>query len=222
MTFVNAIIRLRDGWPREEFPDRTIALYAEYLGKLPEEHVCAAIDRLIARATFRPSIGEIATEAAERALALPSEEEAWIMAEGGKLRAAPEEVRVAADYIGGRHAIMTSANLTALRAQFRQAYRNLRESAIREYASTGDSRRALPSPWPSIEPANGTLAALPVSTRIRPRPIMARLSRRWAGRSLEPPTEEEKADAIAVLRDYDGGEFDPLYIEAERVFTEER
>lgn len=61
---------------------------------------------------------------------------------------------------------------------------------------------------------------LPITRRYRPRPIMARLARRMTGRPLWEPTDEEKRDAIDVLRDGPDGDFDPLYREAERIFAE--
>lgn len=223
---VIGITKLRDGWPREEFPDRTIKLYADALGRLPEEHVVDAIDAMLARNAFRPSIGEITQEAARRALDYPTAEVAWEIAESGRLRSAPEPVRQAAEYVGGRWAILHGDNLATVRAQFRKSYESLVERAINEYATSGrPPRRELP---PSRRELMGpTMASLPETAHYRPRPIMARTIARMSGRELEPPTEEEKRDAIAVLRDYDDtingaerSEFDPLYREAERVFME--
>jgi len=228
VTLALAIQMLEDGWPREPFPDRTIALYGERLGRYPEQLVLAAVDDLVGSATFRPSVGQVVERVAERALNLPTAEEAWEIAERGALRDAPEPVREAAAYVGGRGTIRFTENPETVRAQFRKAYENIRQRALNDYA-TGTVR---PSLAERSAPALGpTMAALPETTRIRPRPVMARLSARWAGRKLELPTEEEKRDAIDVLRGGAGPSFvgdfpgddvilDPLYQEAERIFAE--
>lgn len=214
-----AIRKLRDGWPREEFPDATILLYADTLERLPEEHVEAAIDKLMTNSRFRPSIGEVMLRAAESALALPTPEEAWAIAERGDLKAAPEPVWEAAEYVGGRYAIVTSTSPATIRSQFRRAYESLRERAVEEYAHKGfvpalvdvRERRTLGT----------TMASLPETERVKPRPVMSRLMHRWGGHSPGPPTEAERSDAIEVLREGPWSEEphdDPLYREAETIF----
>ena len=42
---------------------------------------------------------------------------------------------------------------------------------------------------------------IPETDRIKPRPVRARYLRRLEGFPVGPPTEEEKQDAIAVLRE---------------------
>lgn len=69
-----------------------------------------------------------------------------------------------------------------------------------------------------------TMASLPETEHFRPRPVMARLRRRWTTpRDLKPPTDVEKRDAILVLAEgylADSPAHDPLYAEAERIFEE--
>ena len=69
-----------------------------------------------------------------------------------------------------------------------------------------------------------SLDDVPVSTRIRPRPVTARWTTRLMGRTLDPPTEAERVDAIEILRDgperLDEPWLDPLYLEAERIHQE--
>jgi hypothetical protein len=68
-----------------------------------------------------------------------------------------------------------------------------------------------------------TMASLPVTEHFRPRPVMARLQRRWTTHAVGPPTEAEKRDAILVLAEgwlADEPAHDPLYVEAERIFEE--
>jgi hypothetical protein len=219
VSLATAIQMLEDGWPREPFPDRTIALYGERLGRYPEELVLRAVDDLVGTATFRPSVGQVMERVAERALNLPTAEEAWEIAERGTLRDAPEAVREAAEYVGGRWAILHSDNPTTVRAQFRTAYSGVRRQAVEDWITGGRPQLAGTTPL-ELGP---TMKALPVTERIRPRPIMSRLIERWGGRDPGPPTEEEKHDAILVLADppnADDPKDDPLYAEAERVFAE--
>lgn len=225
-THAQTLQRLRDAFPREEFPDRTVALYGQQLQYLPPEAVARAVENMIRRSRFLPRISEVLTEIAELELNLPTTEEAWEIAERGSLRAAHPIVKEAAEHVGGRWQILHSDNIPTVRAQFRTAYERLRERTINEYR-TGQARE-LPD---GLKPLGPTMKELPVSDRIRPRPVMARLSARWAGRDLSPPTDEEKRDAIEVLRidagtttwDDDGVATlvrDPLYQEAERIFAE--
>lgn len=59
---------------------------------------------------------------------------------------------------------------------------------------------------------------IPISTAIKPRPVLVRLMRRVELLPLLPPTDAQKSDAIALLRDGDEG--DPLYREACRIWFE--
>lgn len=219
MSLAITMRKLADAWPREEFPDRTIALYAERLGRYPEEQVAKAVDDLVGTEKWRPSVGQIIDRVSERALNLPTTEEAWVIAQRGSLRDAQEPVREAADQVGGRWNILHSENPVAVRAQFVKAYANIRRQALLDHATGGRPelngvRRAQLGP---------TMRALPESDRIRPRPVLSRLTARWAGRPLAPPTDEEKSDAIDVLREGPAAAVaadDPMYAEAERIFIE--
>lgn len=74
-----------------------------------------------------------------------------------------------------------------------------------------------------MEQFNGTMADLPVSESIRPRPVYRRFLERMHFMPMDPPTEEEIADAIAVLRDLFPPVFEldeVLLVEAERIFVE--
>lgn len=227
MSAAAAIAVLRDAYPRADFPDRSIALYGRMLGDLDDAALTRAVARLIRRKTFLPSIAEIREEVAEEALALPTPEEAWDLVRNAPLGARkswPPEVDAAAEAVGGRWGIQTTERPETLRAQFRRDYEARRKRAVEVF--TG-SAATLP---PAVDALTlgPTMRSLPETTRIHPRPVMARLSARWAGHALDPPTEEEKADAIAVLRDgsrapgvLDLAEgADPLYLEAERIFAE--
>jgi hypothetical protein len=77
------------------------------------------------------------------------------------------------------------------------------------------------------EPAsNGTVSGIediPVSESIRPRPVYRRFLERMHFMPMDPPSEKEIVDAIAVLRDLHPPvlELDEvLLMEAERIFVE--
>jgi hypothetical protein len=220
MTLSDAMRKLRDGWPREEFPDRTIALYAEQLSAYPVELVVQAVDDLLRTEKWRPSVGQITAQVAERALNLPIEEEAWQIADTGDLRDAHGDVRRAAEHVGGRYAILHSTQPERLRGQFLRAYRGYRRQSLIDYVRGGRPALAGGVRTRALGP---TMLALPETSRIAPRPVMGRLVARWAGRDLEAPNEDEVRDAIEVLR---AGPFaddlqnDPLYLEAERIHEE--
>jgi hypothetical protein len=219
-THADAVKRLRDAWPREPFPDVTIAIYAERLSGFPADAVMASVNDLLTE-KWRPSIGQLTEAIAERALNLPTVEEAWTIAERGSLRDAPEPVRAAVEYVGGRWAILHGDNATTTRAQFRQAYLNLRQTAISDYVRGGRPPQLALTARPQL---GATMASLPESERYQPRPVQSRWLRRVVmQQEVGPPTDEEKADAIAVIG---AGSWannpadDPLYAEAERIFAE--
>ena len=125
-----AVAILRAAYPRQDFPDATVALYVRYLADRDSAGVVRAVDRLIRRSRFLPSIAEILEEEAEERLALPSAEEAWVLASGesGEL---PGPVRDALNDVGGRWALRTSEVPGATRKHFIDAYAARRREAIR-------------------------------------------------------------------------------------------
>ena len=64
-THAQTLQRLRAAFPREEFPDRTVALYGQQLQYLPPEAVARAVENMIRRSRFLPRISEVLTEIAE-------------------------------------------------------------------------------------------------------------------------------------------------------------
>jgi len=220
MSLVTVLEALQDAWP-SQFEDRSIALYADRLRRYPEDLVAQAVDDLIGTETFRPSIGQILEQVADRALNLPTTEEAWEIAERGKLKQAPDAVRQAADHVGGRWAILHSDNIATVRAQFRAAYANIRQQALDDYIRGGrPPQPALNGGFSELGP---TMQTLPVTERVMPRPVQWRWIRRMSGVPLDPPSDDEKADAIAVLAEGEATEHDPwyqTYVEAERILEE--
>lgn len=152
---------LRDAYPRAEFPDRSVAAYAEMLADLDDQAVVEAVRRLILRSPFLPAISEIRREVAEMRLALPSSVEAWEMVasqDGPSVLHLPDEVAEALKSMGGKYALRHSTEPGIFRSQFVKIYEGLREHALLvEMGAVGV--RELPSP---------TMRSLPVSSAIRP------------------------------------------------------
>lgn len=125
--------------------------------------------------------------------------------------------------------------------EYRQAYRAAFDRLI--------AGRALEEPYEAVPPPpeaaatldrlrNGTVLRsfddappIPPTTSMRRRPVYARWIRRETGVSLLPPSDEEKADAIIILRDYEewlektertlGYKIeDPVFEEAQRILDE--
>lgn len=212
-TMANAIGILRDAYPRQQFPDRTVALYGAALADLDGNEVAEAVGRLIRTSAFLPSIAEIRREVAEARAALPTPEEAWTIVHQPRAKI-PPEIRGALDDVGGRYAIRTGTP-ERTRRMFLDAYTARRESTL--LAVMIDRP---PHPLLTTTEDGPTMRALPESTRIRPRPVIARLARRYAGRDVGPTTNEERADAIEILRDGPEPGIDPLYAEAERILAD--
>lgn len=77
--FVFAI--LTAAFPRQEISKDTGDLYALFLADFEREPAERAVKRIITKSRFFPSIAELREEIAELALGLPSELEAWTLAE---------------------------------------------------------------------------------------------------------------------------------------------
>lgn len=212
-----AITVLRVAYPGE-FSDTTAAFYARKLADLDPAQVTAAIDRLVNRMRFRPTVADIRLEVAEAQLGLPSVTEAWEIALRGSLKDAPAAVRDAADFVGGRWAITTTDNPATLRAQFRQAYERSREQALSEAAGATPPRVLPPRRVPALPPSPS-----PERLDVPMPPVLVRAYRLARGEHLGPPTEAECQDAIRVMRagpsSADPAD-DMLYRAAEAVFAQ--
>jgi hypothetical protein len=211
MSMAAAIAILRDAYPRQDFPDRSVALYAHELADLDDDEVTAAVRRLIRRSEWLPSIAEIRRDVAEARAGLPSEGEAWQMVKAGTYRL-PPEVAGALHDVGGRWAVRTGHE-THTRRAFIEAYRQRRTDTLLTVmaALPPSSVRELEAP---------TVAMLPESSRIRPRPVMERLMVRWSGRQVPDPTDAQCRDAVEVLRDGPVEGHDPLHEEAQRILDD--
>lgn len=216
-----AIAVLRAAYPRQSFPDESVAFYARKLADLPGPELVAAVDRITNRSSFLPSVAEIRLEVAEAVLGLPDVTEAWEIALSGSLRDAPACVRAATEFVGGRYALLRTNRPEVVRAQFREQYTRLRERALLEEAGAvadralpGSDRPALP---PSPSNGNGELERLPMPA------VLLRQLAYERGDELGPPSEAEMRDAISILRvgPWSGDPTDDmLYMAAERVLHE--
>jgi hypothetical protein len=211
-----AIAILRDAYPRQPFPDGAVAFYTRKLHDIDGPELVRAIDRLTNRSAFLPSVAEIRREVAEERLALPNVTEAWEIAAKGPLREAPSAVRDAAEFVGGRWAILRDDNQVAIRAQFREQYTHLRERALLEEVG------AVPARLPSAE----RLALTPAYPDVIVGPVMARAVAMLARPRDEPEplTDEVMQDAIRLLErgPWDPAQpaSDPMYRAAEFVMVQ--
>lgn len=220
-----ALERMKAAYPKQPFGDVAVRVYAEQLRDIDGDVVLAAVNRLLNTSPYMPTIADIRSEVAETELGLPTPEEAWELALGEPTAVAPEVGR-AIKLVGGRWTIQHTDRPETVRAQFRKAYEGLRAKAIRNAAlgkpirpeTVIEARRQSELGSGNVESLNGhRLKQLPESVRITPRPVMWRLSQRYAGRIIPPPDEATKQDAIAILREGRTGSEDVLYAEAERV-----
>lgn len=221
-----AIAALTMAYPRSEFPQGSVELYVRMLADLDEREVAQAIERLIKRSTFLPSIAEIRLEVSEARLGLPTAEEAWEIATRGRVADAPEELRIALESAGGRWSLIHSESPEIIRAQFTKDYAARRNRAVMVAAGAIAESNVVELLPHREQRMIETAKTLPESTRISPRPVMLRMMRRRAGHELQSPTEQERSDAIRVLNAGPqalpdlGGDTDPLFEEAQRILDE--
>ena len=218
-TIGKAIDRLKAAYPREPMAAATVRVYAEDLADLDDRDVFAAVEYLCRTSVWRPTIAAIRIQVAEMHAQLPSAEIAWDMAMRSDPNM-PAEVRAAVGASGGVWSLQHSENPTTARAQFVKDYEARRTATVRGLAAGNGYRQLLPPPAPVASLNGRRVAQIPVTTRVRPRPVMWRLSLRYAGRVVPPPSEAEKQDAMQILREGATVEDDPLDGEAERIMAD--
>lgn len=234
-TTAMAVAALRVAYPRQDFPDDSVRLYVRMLADLDAAAVSRAVERLIRRSTFLPSVAEIRLETGEEICPLPTAAEAWTLAttKPSDRPELPSEVREAIAAMGGTYTIMHSERPETLRAQFLRDYEQRRQTAMLEAVG---ARAPRPPMLTRAEQAFGVLPVgeIPETESMRPRPVWARWLRRQGineenGARLNPPTDEEKHDAITVLWEYaEQGDVDggihavggQLHGEAQRIMDE--
>lgn len=221
-----AVAILRDAFPRQEFPDASVALYAQLLGDLDEAAVVDAVTRLVRRSTFLPSIAEIRQEVAEAELALPTVEEAWSLVNDPDVSvlSLPPALADSLKSVGGRYAVRMSEQPTVIRSQFVKDYAARRAQAVLEQMKAAvppERTYRLPAAPPprlvDLSDAPPTLALAPPHTeQVPPRPMWSRHLLRESGVEPPPPSEDEIQDAIQILR-VDGFGIEALLYEATAV-----
>lgn len=208
------IVALRTAFPRSEFPEDSQRFYVNALVDLDEYALMRAVRRLANRSVWLPSVAEIRRDVAEETLQLPTASEAWAIAERGNLRDAPDEVRAAAESVGGRWGIMRSENPTVVRSQFVRDYEERREKSL--LAEMDAAPVAMWDPRPILPPARtiGELdPGLDATNIVMLRAVLRKVA------DPPPPSPVECWAAIRVLER--GDEIsDELYGEAERIFCE--
>lgn len=223
------VAALTMAYPRAEFPQASVELYMRMLADLPDEEVARAIERLIKRSRFLPTIAEIRLEVSDTQLRLPAVEEAWEIALRGNLALAPPELRAAVDSCGGRWSMLHSESPEVVRSQFTKDYAARRDRSILVNAGASVAHENVVEMLPhqqrrELRDARERVGELEESSRIAPRPVMLRLMRRMAGQAIDAPTVGELLDAGRIVKDgpqpLEPGEPDPLYDEAERVLAE--
>ena len=132
---------LKAAFPRQEISQETAEVYCRFLADVEYEQVAAAVQRIVATATYFPAIAEIRKLVAESKVGAPGWEEGW----GEVLQAVsrfgryknPEfshpAITAAVDSMGWL-AICNSdeSDLHILRAQFRDIYGAVKQRALTE------------------------------------------------------------------------------------------
>lgn len=213
-----AIAELRAAYPRQDFPDASVAYYTRMLVDLPADEVAEAVDRIVRRSPFLPSIAEIRIDVGEASLQLPTAAEAWSMVSDrefypyeGRL---PEVVRESLRAVGGLWTVKHDDNPAVIRAQFVKDYESRRAVAIAMAVGS--------HPRTELERPAAVHPELAETTQVNPRPVWARRLARvslYPGDTLPPPTEAERHDAIAVL-EAEGWGLRPLLGEAQMIMDE--
>ena len=152
---------LKGAYPRQPTDEATAEVYVRFLIDLDHEPAAAAVHRLIQTSTFFPTIAEIRADVAEYECGLPSVTEALeLVMERNRLtddeieaNPLPTEVKQAYRMVGGAWAFRTSENPIALRAQFRDAYGEIRAAAVRRIQQA--PALAPPPGQPQLEAAAG-------------------------------------------------------------------
>lgn len=187
-----ALMLLRDAYPRQPFGERAIVVYAEQLADLDETDVYLAVQEIVRTQERAPTISEIRRTVAETKLALPTAEEAWEMVlanaieRGGKQL--PDPVKRALKAVGGPWIVRHSENPGTLYAQFRKHYEAARDRVVRDEAAgepirPEQLRPGRPGPL-QLPPAGDDgetevtslarrkLDRLPVTDKLRPRDVV--------------------------------------------------
>lgn len=238
-TLAAAIAILRPAYPRQEFPDDSVRIYVRALRDMEPRLVKAAIERIILKSKWLPTVAEIREEAAEMTARLPSAAEAWTIMKDRPYEDWPDALRATVRACGGRWHIVHSERPETVRAQFIADYNERRRAVVGGVTLKGIARPVQELTYP-FGGSRAEIEYPPHTESMPPRPVWARWLRRQectidrpdgvgtVYTPLPPPTDAEKHDAILVLRDFvpltDGMRYrvgdDPLAEEAQRILDE--
>lgn len=132
---LQCLMILKASYPRAEVNEETLLAYATMLDDVDREQAQSAIKRIICKSKWFPAIAEIRAEIAEASIAsLTPVDLAWgevwkAISKYGMNRTpifSSPEISAAVDAIGWRQ-ICLDENVTATRANFREAYRAIRD-----------------------------------------------------------------------------------------------
>lgn len=152
---IELIEMLVAAFPKQKIEPRNVAVYARMIEDFDRPEAEAALLHLIATATFFPAVAELRTAIAEGRAMLPAWEEAWekvcaVRKQFGVYVGPRWGIPVAWDAltdetlrtVGGYEAVchVEFEDEPTLRAQFRDAYTNLRKRRIQREATNGLSR----------------------------------------------------------------------------------
>jgi len=132
---------LQSAYPRQEFPEDTVRVYAMSLADLPVALGQRAVMELIRSSKWVPTIAEIRQRAAEIGCPMPAADEAWAEAQKAARNFSPgvpmdlqwssDLVAEAVAMTGGMWGIAMSPRPDAVQRQFVEVYNSLRDRHIK-------------------------------------------------------------------------------------------
>lgn len=131
---------IQSAYPRQEFPEDTVRIYALSLADLPAKLGQQAVMELIRTSKWTPTIAEIRQRAAEIGRPMPAVDEAWSEAQRAARGFKPgvlmdvhwstDEVAEAVAAIGGLWGIAMTSRPEVLQRQFTETYNALRQRRL--------------------------------------------------------------------------------------------
>lgn len=149
----SVIANLARAYPRQAITAEALTLYVQHLADIPDGMLADIGREWIRTERFFPTIAELRALAAERALSLPTDEQALAQVTAriawgrDAMDADPPDVHplavAAVRAVGGYPAFRASEKPEVITGQFLRFYRDARAAALRA-AQVGDMSRALP------------------------------------------------------------------------------
>lgn len=161
MSVARALQILAAAYPKEDFPQPTVQLYANRLARFDEEDVMAAVSRLIDKCKWLPKISEIVEEITDANVRLPSGSEAYHMAVTMEWGALEPEIQATVRELGGTATLKRSERPELTRRAFIEVYDRRKQQTRLGYMG------ALP-PAGNVRPmpSHPTVRALPPTDKM--------------------------------------------------------